>query len=213
MKRMLSFISIILLIGIFITACAKEPTKIVNLPEVNKPAETKEIIVEDKIVEAVDSLVNEKDLSPSETWQIGSKTLKVLSIGRDEGVKVDVDGQQGVIASTKNFEVVNDLKIETLKTDFSNLDKPKTTIKAEEFKLGEHEYLLNLDPLILNEKNIKLKEVGEDYVYIEVGTDASQKVLLNTEKTINGFSFKLLKSFYLDSQRQPYAWIKIVNLL
>ena len=73
--------------------------------------------------------------------------------------------------------------------------------------------MLNLDPLILNEKNIKLKEVGEDYVYIEVGTDASQKVLLNTEKTINGFSFKLLKSFYLDSQRQPYAWIKIVSLL
>lgn len=212
---MLSFISIILLVGILITACAKESTRIVNLPEVNKPVENvpaNNLPIEDKIVEAVDSLVNEKDMFLSETWQIGGKTLKVLSIKRDIGVKVDVDGQQGLIVSTKNFEVVNGIKVETLKTDFSNSDKPTATIKAEEFKLGEHEYLFD-GLLTLNNKNIKLKEVGEDYVWIEVGTNSAEKALLNTEKTINGFSFKLLKSFYLDSERQPYVWIKIVSLL
>lgn len=210
---MLTLISIVLLVGILITACVKEPTRIVNLPEVNPPEEPKDAPVEDKIVDAVDSLINEKDLTPSETWQIGSKTLKVLSIERDIGVKVDVDGQQGLIVSTKNFEVINGLKIETLKIDFSNLDKPIATFKAEEFKLGEHEYLLDLNPLTVNNQQIKLKEVGEDYVYIEVGVNSAQKVFLNADKTFDGFTFKLLKPFYLDSARQPYAWIKIVSLL
>lgn len=209
MGRTLIFISIILL-SILIIACAKEPAKIVSLPE---PMPVENVPVEEKVVEAVDVLTNEKDMAPSESWQVGSKALKVLSIKRDIGVKVDVDGKQGLIVRTKDFEVVNGLKVEVLRIDFADLDKPKATIKAEEFKLGENEYLLDLSALTINNQVIKLKEVGEDYMYIEVGSNSAQKVFLNKEKSFDGYRFRLLKTFYLDSGRQPYAWVQIVSLL
>lgn len=213
MRRIVNLMAIFL-IAVLVTSCARAPSKIINLPEIEKPEGTKEQLVEKKAEGLIEKVLTEHVLSSSESLSVAGKVLTILSIKRDVGVKVDVNGEQGLIINTKNFEIINNLKVETLDIDFSDVNKPKVKIKAEGFQLGEHEYLLHSNnPLVVNGQQVKLEEVGEDYAYVAIGPNDSKKVLLGTEKSFDGFSFRLLKTFYLDTSRQPYVWIRIVSLL
>ena len=207
----MSIILSLVLLMLVVSSCASQTKKLLNLPEVKEQPLVEQPQAEEKpLEELLQSDPGEYVMGVSDSATVGDKKLKVLSIKREFGVKVDVNGQQGSILSTKDFEVINGLKVETLKFDFSDLDKPKATIKVDEFTLGPNEYILLFGtPVTVGNQRVRVQEVGDDYVFVEVGPNAAQKVLLNTEKSVEGLSFKLLKTFYKDTERQPHAWLKI----
>lgn len=206
MKRTLLF-SLVFLI-LILSACVREPSRLLNYPEKTQPEEESlKVVIEEKL-----PAQEEYELTEGDSAAIAGKKVTVRSISRDEGVKVDVDGVQGFILNTKDFEVLNDVKVETLALDFSSPDLPLVKIKFEEFDIGENGYLIYADTsLTLNEKRIRLSEVGEDFVYVEVGPAGAEKLILNVEKTLDGLRFKLLKTFYQDTTRQPHAWLVITS--
>ena len=205
---------LLIVAGLVLTSCMTEsPKGIVNLPDVPSdvaPAPSPKPEVVPNIVPLIYG-PKEFTLGASESEEYSSKLFTVLSISRDAGVQVDVDGSKGVLVETKNFEVINGLKVTLLKFDYSDLNKARANIALEEFKLGNNEYLINSgQPLAVNNVNIKLKEVGSDFVFIEVGTGSAEKILLNNEKGFSGVRIKLLHTFYKDTTRQPYAWVLIL---
>lgn len=210
MRRIAILVVLLVILGIVAIGCSQQPSQIINLPKVEPEKEIQEPVQVPEPVKEILLGIGEHTLGVYDSVNVLGKIVRINAIDRVSGVLVDVDGKEGYIVNTKDFEVINGLKVEVKSKDFSDNNNPKIVIAFDEFKLGSDEYLFFPDsPLSLNEKTLKLKEVGSDYAYIEVGPNAAQKVLLNTEKSFDGFSFKLLKTFYSDTSRQPHAWVQI----
>lgn len=203
----------IIVAGLLLVSCSS-PKGIVILPEVPNEVAAPETPKTPETPKQVELLYPTKQLllGASDSAEYASRLFTVLSVSRDSGVKVDVDGSKGYLIETKNFEVIGGLKITLLNLDYSDLNKARANLTLEEFKLGENEYLVSMDrPLQLDNVQVKLKEVGSDYVYVEVGQESSQKIFLNTEKGFGNVRIKLLKPFFKDTTRQPYAWLLVVQ--
>jgi len=150
---------------------------------------------------------------------IAGKTVTFVNLDANGKTTMNVEGVERVIETTKFREIINDLEITVIETEYDTDNNNRIVkLKINKLELEPDEFLFNSvgSEMIVESVRIKVAKIQEstptNLMIIDVGTKYTQKIKEGETKEIEGLSITAIEIHPRGTPLESYAILEVIKI-